>query len=256
MCIVLFSYKVHPKYKLIITSNRDEFYKRPTMQAEFWEDNPNILAGRDLEKGGTWLGITKQGRFATLTNYRDPSSMNKNGNSRGHLVSTYLESNIPPRDYLEQIQSSKISYNGFNLLVGDQSELFYYSRQNNEITKIEPGIHGLSNHSLNTPWPKVILGTTMLKDAMADKFSHHKLFNILKNNSIAKDEDLPDTKVGIELERLLSPIFIESPQYGTRAMTVITVDYNDEVTFIEKALDTETKQWNESFFCFKVQKAL
>jgi len=251
MCTIFLSYRTHPHYKLVLASNRDEFYKRPTAAADFWTENPNILAGQDLEKGGTWLGITKQGRIATLTNFRDLSNMKKNAESRGQLVSDFLETNITPKDYLIQIQKTSKLYNGFNLLVGDSNSLYYYSKYNDEITQVEPGIHGLSNHSLNTPWPKVVLGKNMLKELMDDKLIHHKLFNILKDTTVPRDEDLPDTQIGIELERLLSPIYIESPQYGTRAMTVVTIDYNNEVTFIEKSLDTEVMQWKESFYSFK-----
>lgn len=252
MCIILFAYKSHPQYKLILASNRDEFYKRPSLMAEYWKENPNILAGRDLEQNGTWLGISRLGRIAALTNFRDLSSIKKDAKSRGELVKSFLESNTPPKDYLKEVKDLSDNYNGFNLLVGDASGLYYYSKYNNEIINIESGIHGLSNHSLNTPWPKVVLGKKLLKETIEDKFTHHKLFNILKNNFIPKDEELPDTKVGIELERLLSPIFIVSPQYGTRAMTAITIDYNNEVTFIEKALDTDLEIWNESFYCFKM----
>lgn len=251
MCIILFSYKAHQKYKLVLAANRDEFYKRPTLESYFWKDNPNILAGRDLEKDGTWLGITKQGRFAALTNYRDPSSTIENAESRGQLVSNYLKGELSPKDYLVNVQNSNHLYNGFNLLLGDSSNFYYYSKHNNEIIEIDGGIHGLSNHSLNTPWPKIILGKNMLKEVLEDKFTHHKLFNILRNTTKPKDEELPKTNIDLEWERKLSSIFIESPDYGSRAMTVLTIDYDNEITFIEKSLDASSKKWNESFYSFK-----
>ena len=156
MCIISFHLKQHPAYKLILIANRDEFYGRPTAKAHYWEDAPFLLAGRDLQAMGTWMGITKTGRLAALTNYRDPKATIDHPKSRGKIVSNYLTSTIAPKNYLHSLKEEAHRYNGFNLLVGSVDDLYFYNKAENTIQSLKPGTYSVSNASLNTPWPKVI----------------------------------------------------------------------------------------------------
>jgi uncharacterized protein with NRDE domain len=162
MCLILFAYQRHPRYRLILAANRDEFYARPTAPLGFWADHPQVLAGRDLEQKGTWLGVTRGGRLAAITNYRDPQAIKPNAPSRGHLVSDFLKGSIPPLDYLQDISASAARYSGFNLLVGDPSGLFYFSNHGAVMCRLAPGLYGLSNGLLDIPWPKVDQGKQAL----------------------------------------------------------------------------------------------
>jgi len=226
MCLILLAYDVHPQYRIILAANRDEFYDRPTLPMAFWEDEPGILAGRDLKGGGTWLGISHAGRFSAITNYREPGGPKPGAPSRGHLVSDFLTENLSSRPYLEAVSSVGQAYSGFNLIVADASGLYYYSNRKPGIHQLEPGWHGLSNHLLNTPWPKVERGLALLKSAILgdDPVNMTPLFQLLKDRQIPPDDSLPDTGVGTAWERLLSPVFILSPGYGTRSSSVMLID--------------------------------
>jgi len=236
MCLLLFSYKLHPNYRLVIAANRDEFFERPTRRLDFWDDMPQILAGRDLKDSGTWLGVTRSGRIAALTNFRDPASIKEQAPSRGLLVSNYLEGNQAPQDYLEQIKSAGQVYNGFNLLTGDKNELYYYSNINNEIQKIKPGLYGVSNHLLDTPWPKVEKGKADFKALIEEKktIKPEDIFNVLNNRSRPADDKLPHTGVSLEWERMLAAIFITSKEYGTRSSSAILMEKTGRLTFAER----------------------
>jgi len=239
MCLIFFSYEQHPAYRLVLAANRDEYYERPTQSLDFWEDSPNILAGRDLKQSGTWMGITRNGRFAAITNFRDPASLKPDAPSRGLLVSDFLAGNTSPERYLESIHAVGGKYNGFNLLVGDQSALFWYSNRANGIQKIKPGLYGLSNHLLNTPWHKVENGITELEIVLAEKQSEEQIdieavFRILADGTRPPDDRLPNTGVGLAWERILSPMFVTSETYGTRSSSVLLIKRNGEVTFAER----------------------
>ncbi|RKQ33885.1 NRDE family protein [Oceanobacillus halophilus] len=236
MCLINFHYHDHAKYKLIVAANRDEFYKRPTAPAAYWEDEPTILAGRDLLQMGTWLGVTKKGRFAALTNYRDPKLAETGNISRGEIVKSYLASNETPEEFLSQLQKNKTAYAGFNILLGNHEELFHYNNVLDEVNKVLPGTHGLSNHTLNTPWPKVVKGKKMLHEYINNnqKIDPDELFKITSDSERASDDILPNTGVGIDMERMLSPLFIKSPEYGTRSSTVLLIDNNYNVRFHER----------------------
>src|SRR5699024_3022240 len=158
MCLINFHLQDHPHYKLIVAANRDEFYERPTAQAHFWQDKPYVLAGRDMVQSGTWLGVTKQGRFAALTNFRSAEQVNEDKISRGEIVNNHLEASMQPQVFGQYLLERQDQYDGFNVIVGNQEALFYYSNRHGEVTKVTEGTHGLSNHLLNTPWPKVIKG--------------------------------------------------------------------------------------------------
>lgn len=249
MCIISFDYKQHPKYKLIVVANRDEFYRRPTEAAHFWEDEPNLVAGRDLQARGTWLGMTKDKRFAALTNYRDLDNERADKRSRGEIITNFLTSNDSPQAYLQKLDAISDEYNGFNVLVGSADELYYYGNQQNKIVEIEPGTHSISNHLLNTPWPKVRRARENLSDYISkhEELEVERLFEQLDNRELAKDDLLPDTGVGLELERQLSPIFIQTENYGTRASTVILVSHDNEVTFIERTFNSGSFKFERKF---------
>lgn len=236
MCLINLHLKGHPIYKFILAANRDEAYDRPTKEAHFWQDNPNLLAGRDLRLMGTWMGITKNGRFAALTNYRDPLRIQDDKRSRGEIIQNYLISSIDPEMYIKLIHQDREEYNGFNLLVGNIDELFYYSNISTDSHKLDPGTHSVSNHLLNTPWPKVKTAKQQLADYVRTKenIQAEELFKILANNEEAPVDQLPNTGVGKELEAKLSSIFIRTPHYGTRSSTVLLVDHHNHVTFMER----------------------
>jgi uncharacterized protein with NRDE domain len=255
MCLIAFAYNVHPSYRLILAANRDEFYERPSSPADFWPDQPRVLAGRDLKEDGTWLGVTREGKFAAVTNYRDPSTLKSNAPSRGKLVSRYISGNQDADNYLKKISSQIDKYNGFNLLLGDDNDLFVFPNRG-EKQKLKSGIYGLSNHLLNSPWPKVARSRKMLKAALDKKGAdlEEALFAMLADRHIPPDSKLPSTGIGLEWERLLSSIFIESPVYGTRSSTVLLIGKNRRVRFVEKVFDGNPEPWIASRFSFILEK--
>jgi uncharacterized protein with NRDE domain len=253
MCLILFAWKVLPDFPLVLAANRDEFYERPSAPADFWEDAPDLLAGRDLRDGGTWLGVTREGRVAALTNYRDPASLKTGAPSRGILVSDYLRGRENPEAYLGRIAPEADCFNGFNLLVGDADELLCFSNRGAR-ERLQPGIYGLSNHLLDTPWPKVAQGKSALKALLqAEKgVAPEALFALLADRTRPPDDRLPDTGVGLEWERVLSPLFIESPAYGTRSSTVLLIDRDGCMTFIERVFNGAADPWMTARFEFQI----
>ncbi|MFS0574011.1 NRDE family protein [Sporosarcina sp. 179-K 3D1 HS] len=236
MCLINFHFQDHPIYHLIVAANRDEFYERPTAPAHFWEDKPNLLAGRDLSQHGTWLGVTKDGRFAALTNFRDVNQKTNDVRSRGEIVTDFLDSDVTASEFLQALQQKREEYAGFNVIVGTPDELLYYSNIQNEVATISPGTHGLSNHFLDTPWPKVVRGKAGVQEVATQNCAIQPdiLFDVLANAEPFPDEQLPNTGVGEELERVLSSLFIQSEGYGTRSSTVLLVDHENNVTFVER----------------------
>jgi uncharacterized protein with NRDE domain len=238
MCLILFAYEIYPQYPLVLLANRDEFHERPTAPAAFWEDAPRVLGGRDLRAGGTWMGVTRDGRWAALTNYRDPAAEQSAGPSRGHLVGDYLRRPVSAAEYMEGVTEQRHRYSGFNLLVGDAEQIFYLSNRDEAgPRRLRPGVYGLSNHLLDSAWPKVRHGKRELQARIAGDSAADidGLFGILATTDPAPDPELPDTGVGRELERVLSPLFIVSPAYGTRASTVMLIDRSGGVEFIERS---------------------
>lgn len=237
MCLILFAYDCHPDYLLILAANRDEYYGRPAERAHFWVEHPYILAGRDLEQSGTWLGITRHGRFAALTNFRDPGSTKANARSRGLLVREYLTSLGEPSGFIAEVDRARDEYNGFNLLLMEGASMWHYSNRSGSLKKVSPGIHGLSNHLLDTPWPKVVKGKEALRRSIEGGagVSADRLFDILAGREQARDEELPRTGVTLEWERLLSSAFIQSEIYGTRASTVLLIERSGRVRFYERS---------------------
>lgn len=252
MCIIFFAYKSHPNYRLIVAANRDERYARPTDRAHFWHDEPNILAGRDLEKMGSWLGITKTGRFAALTNFRNPNENQQNKQSRGQIVRNFLAGNESPRDFLVQLQQERNNYPGFNALTGNDDSLVYYSNYENEIKQLNPGIYGLSNHLLDTPWPKIEKGKRRMEALLQHRtVGVNDLFDLLKDAEPAPKHKLPNTGVPKDLEKQLSSIFIKTPHYGTRCSTIITVDHSGNVFFSERTFPNRNNL-NDRTFQFQI----
>ncbi len=253
MCLIFISIRNHPTYKLIVAANRDEFYQRKTEPASFWTDHPGIVGGRDLEASGTWMAMSKNGKISMVTNYRDPLNINPKAPSRGQLVSDYLLNGSPPKEYLKSIKVNGKVYNGFNLIVGSADELYYYSNYAEAVEEIQPGLHGLSNHLLNTPWPKVNKGKEKMKSILASTdIDPVKLFDLLYDDSKAADEKLPETGVGLERERMLSSMFIKSPGYGTRCSTVVMIDHANDVYFSERVYDLKTFEYTSRVFEFKI----
>lgn len=252
MCLIFLSLKQHASYKLIVAANRDEFYIRKTAAADFWTDEPNILGGRDLEAGGTWLGMNRNGKLSMITNYRDPKNIDPHAPSRGKLVSDFLSNDTGAREYLESLQPSAKKYNGFNLITGTTESLCYFSNYREGITEMNKGLFGLSNHLLDTPWPKVVKGKKLMTEIIAGKFVPKDLFHLLYNEEVASDDLLPETGIGLPRERALSSMFIKSPGYGTRCSTVILVDNDNQVFFAERVYDLTTFEFSEKSFSFKI----
>lgn len=222
MCLILFAWQARARYRLVLAANRDEFYARPAAPMDWWPERPTVLAGRDLEAGGTWFGVTRDGRFAAVTNHRDPHRNVDGRPSRGALVADYLGGDAAPGDYLAALARRGEDYNGFNLLVGDRETLWYYGNRDGAPRPLAPGVYGLSNALLDTPWPKVRHGKHALATALAQpEVAPEALFTLLAERREAPDAELPATGVSLEWERRLSPLFIASEHYGTRCSTVL-----------------------------------
>jgi len=235
MCLIFVAYRQRADYPLVIAANRDEFYRRPSATAHHWNDAPQVLAGRDLQALGTWLGITREGRFAAITNFRDPRRNRDAAPSRGQLVRDYLCGDISPQAYCQAISSSAAAHNGFNLLLGDRHEFWYFASEGDRARALKPGLYGLSNRLLDTPWPKVVRGKEIFRRLLTnERLEETALLRMLADRTCPPDEMLPDTGVGLPWERTLAPIFIHSDHYGTRSSTAILVTAEGRVQFTER----------------------
>lgn len=249
MCLITFAWQCHKEYPLIVLANRDEFYKRSTQPADYWEDHPHVLAGRDLEAGGTWMGVSTRGRWAALTNYRDPQNILANVPSRGELTTNFLTSNLSSKEYLSSVKNSGKVYNGFNLLVGDAKELGYYNNIDHKIISVPAGVHALSNGLLNTAWPKVENARHKLEQSLkADQIHMDGLIREMLDDEVAEDAELPSTGVPYEWEKALSAMFISSPEYGTSITTVLRLSDIGVVDFIEHSHAVNGKQEVKKYF--------
>jgi uncharacterized protein with NRDE domain len=236
MCLLLFSYRIHPDYRLIVAANRDEFYTRPTAALDYWADHPDVLAGRDLKGNGTWLGVTRYGRLAAVTNYREPTAHIENPPSRGRLIGDFLIGNASAQRYLKIVSKISNAYDGFNLIAGDPAGLYYYSNRAPCVRQLQPGFYGISNHLIDTPWPKIKKGKALLQGQLCgrEKIDVEKIWEILADRTLPADKNLPDTGVGLEWERILAPLFISSQDYGTRSSSIILMEYSGRTTFMER----------------------
>jgi len=238
MCLIVFALDRHPRYRLVLAANRDEYFSRPTASAAFWHDAPQVLAGRDLEAGGTWLGMTTERRLAAVTYYREPVAPLHQPPSRGKLAADFLTGTMAPEEYLERLRREEEKYGGFNVLFGDDGGLFYHTNRGDVSVRVTAGIHGLSNGLLDTPWPKVLAARKGLEHLLqSDVVEPEALFAILADRRAFPDPLLPDTGFGVERERHLSPIFIAGSDYGTRSSTVVLIGRDNRQTFLERTYD-------------------
>lgn len=225
MCLIVFAWQVVPGMPLVAAGNRDEFYERPATPAGWWDDHPHVYAGRDLRGGGTWMGITRDGRFAAITNIREPSEKRSDAPTRGALVADYLSGHISAQEYVDRISPRARQYNGFNLLVGDRHQLIWYSNGEPDDERngkpLAPGVYGLSNGALDSPWPKVVRTKAQFASLLCQGAPHEAYFDMLSDTTRASDCRLPRTGVSLEWERILSAVCIDSPEYGTRSSTVV-----------------------------------
>ncbi len=240
MCLIIFDWQ--PEHKqLLLAANRDEFHARPTQAAQWWKDAPHIYGGRDLEMGGTWLAVSAKGRFAAITNYRHPDATSY-PRSRGELPRRFLESTQSAHVFARSLLAEDEAFAGYNLLLCDGDELVYHSNRGTEAMLIEGGRHVLSNHQLNTGWPKAKRINQHFAQALSQSSSQEALINdlldALCDETIADDDQLPSTGVALDVERMLSPIFIRSPNYGTRSSTVLNFIGGDSTTFIERSFNS------------------
>ena len=254
MCILFVAVNQHKDYPLIIAANRDEFFDRPTSPSAFWEGDPDLLAGKDEQAGGTWMGINRSGRIAALTNIRDPQKINIEATTRGELVSHYLQGKQQVNDYLKCLQNTRDNYNGYNLLFGPWQDLSVYNNHLNQTQKLSTGVYGLSNASLNSPWPKISKGTFKLEEYCHDghPIETDKLFALLKDSTQAADAHLPQTGIPLVWERRLSSIFILGEEYGTRSSTILLIDKNQHVTWQERSFDNNAACIAERNYNFNI----
>jgi uncharacterized protein with NRDE domain len=236
MCVILFATRAHPQYPLIVAANRDEAYDRPAAPASFWADHQNVFAGRDLDKGGTWLGIALNARFAAITNYRQRPRAVQAPRSRGEITRNYLTGSSDAVDYLRSLDAHKDDYRGYSVIAGTLAQLYFHSNRAEGVRPIAPGVHGLSNRLLDEPWPKVQQGISVLAGLLdaGERELTENLFGLLADRTVAPDHLLPDTGIGLERERDVSPPFIVGASYGTRASTVLLVSADGEVFFCER----------------------
>jgi uncharacterized protein with NRDE domain len=236
MCLILIAWQAHADYPLVVAANRDEFFARPSAAAAFWPEAPQVLAGRDLEAGGTWLGISREQRFAALTNYREGGQAATKARSRGALVADFLTGAASPSAYQKQVAARGADYNGFNLFVADGQHLAYYANRGDSPPRVlSPGIYGLSNHLLDTPWPKLATAKASFAKALAELPSQAAFFDLLADQEIVADSHLPETGVPLAWERILSAVFVRSEDYGTRASTLLVRHRGGLTTLIERS---------------------
>jgi uncharacterized protein with NRDE domain len=252
MCLILLAVAASPEYPLVIAANRDEFFARETSPAGFWPGT-ELLAGQDRLQGGSWFGLTRQGRLAMVTNVRTPRA-ETSSLSRGHLVRDYLLSAATPEAFLDRVIEPADKYPGFNLILGDIDALYFASNRSQTQGRLAAGIHGLSNASLDTPWPKVARGRQALKDCLesADDRLIERLFDLLNDRQVAADAELPETGVSREWERVLSARFIQSADYGTRSSTLLLVDRSRQALFIERSFASGGDCCNEQRFALQL----
>ncbi|GJJ01895.1 hypothetical protein RugamoR64_24330 [Duganella rhizosphaerae] len=245
MCLIVFAWRVIPAVPLVAAANRDEFYQRATAPAAPWPEHPQIFAGRDLQAGGSWMGITqpaagsKASRFAAITNIRAPSEHRDDAPSRGHLVADYLAGNMTPQEYVDAIRADAGAYNGFNLVLSDGDTLIWFSNRGDDDPRngkpLEPGVYGLSNALLDAPWPKVLKTKAQFASLLCLGAPDDAYFEMLADTTPAPDQRLPETGVPLDLERMLSAVRIESPSYGTRTSTVVKL-YADAPATLQEML--------------------
>lgn len=253
MCLIAFAYKTHPDYKLILTANRDEFYARPTSAATWWDDHSMILGGRDLQALGTWMAVQKDGRFAAVTNFRDIKNIRDDARSRGDLPTNFLLNGDASTEYANRIFESGNEYNGFNLLTMDE-EMAHVSNYDSKVNVLAPGVYGLSNALLDTPWPKVTKAKNSFNEVIKNSFTMEDLIGVMQDTEMAEDDELPETGIGYEWEKAISAMCIQMPEYGTCCTTAITISYDREVNFMEKSYPVGDRKDQTVSHSFLIEK--
>lgn len=234
MCLITFAHRAHSEFPLLVAANRDEYYDRPTAGIHFWDERPELAAGRDLAAGGTWMGITRSGRFAAITNHRNPPSTPAAPRSRGLLTLDFLAGSEEPGDYLAGLAAQGGQYAGFNLVVGQGEDLWYFSNIEGKPRRLASGVYSLSNGLLDSGWPKQRSAERRLAELLGRDIDHGLLEQTVNDRAPSEDAHLPDTGIGLELERALSSQFIVMPRYGTRATTTLAIHESGGVEMIER----------------------
>jgi uncharacterized protein with NRDE domain len=239
MCLALIAAQVREDLPLVLAANRDEFHARPAAPAAFWGEAPGLLAGRDLSAGGTWLGVTRSGRVAFLTNHRDPRSHRERAPSRGALVAEFLKGEENPGDFLRRKEKEGPIYNGFHLVVGDARQLWYFTNTEGSVRQLAPGIHGISNGPVDEPWPKVTRSTERLARLLESPSppAPEALLQLLSDRERSPDAALPSTGIPLEWERALSSAFVVHGGYGTRCSTALLASKDGKLRFVERSFD-------------------
>lgn len=251
MCLALVALDAHPRYRCVIAANRDEFHARRTEAAHWWSDG--VLAGRDLVAGGTWFGITRDGRWALVTNFREGIPRDPHAPSRGNLVTQMLRTRAAPLVAGAALLSDGGRYHGFNLLAGNGTGAAFASNRSSGALALGRGIHGLSNHLLDTPWPKLLRSKARLAAWLADDDpAIDAAFALLADREPASDATLPATGVSPHWERLLSSPFIINPEYGTRSSTILLIETGGNARFVERSFDATGRPAGEVAFAFHV----
>jgi uncharacterized protein with NRDE domain len=252
MCLILLLWRVRPEFPCVLAANRDELHDRPSASADWWPGSAGILAGKDLKAGGTWLGVGRDGRFAALTNYRDGAAARESVPSRGRLVTEVLESRASVTDTLDRLRAAGPRYSPFNMIFSDGDRLGVYESAGGHGRELAPGVFGLSNHLLDTPWPKVRNAKSALSSALTDLADENAILHLLRDDRPAPDHELPGAGVRPEWERLLSSAFIRSDGYGTRCTTVFRIDRNGGAQFDEWSWDRAGDETGRKTFRFDV----
>ncbi len=251
MCLIVFCWHAHPEYRLVLAANRDEYHARPARDAHWWPDLQHVLAGRDLQAGGSWLAVSRKGRFATVTNYREMQRSTGRLRSRGEIVSKFIGSDASPRDFVSSIDGAK--YAGYSLLAADRRQMVYWSNRGQEPSVLDPGVYGLSNADLDEAWPKVLRSRDTLKrlidDGTADETS---LMRLLADRTPAPVDEIDSSQLPFPLARALSAPFIVSGEYGTRCSTTLLWSYDDNVEFCERNFDSSGELAGTRRFRFRM----
>lgn len=254
MCLIVFAWQSHPEYKLVLAANRDEFHNRPSQPLHWWPDEPDVLAGRDLQAGGSWLATHRRGRFVTVTNYREQQTPGRKLSSRGELVTDFVSSNRSAADYADAITGNK--YAGFNFLATDDDELWYVSNRGDKPTRLSAGVYGLANASIDTPWPKTVSSRTKLRALIeSNTVNETTLMQVMADRTMSSVADVDAGHLPFELRRALTAPFIVSPDYGTRCSTTVLWSHTGKVSLSERRFDREGKLHGESRFSYSIDHA-
>jgi uncharacterized protein with NRDE domain len=249
MCLIVFAWKTHPEYRLVMAANRDELHNRPAQELHWWPDHPEILAGRDLQAGGTWLAAGRSGRIAAVTNYREQLDRRSGARSRGELVSNFVRSEVAAVEYCSSLQAKR--YAGFSLLTIDHDDLCYVSNRCDAATSLSPCIYGLRNASLDTPWPNLLRSRAALADLVATgRLNESELFRLMADRKPAAIEEVASDGLPFGQARALTAPFILTAEYGTRCTTAVMWDYAGKISVTEKRFDAAGQPVGESRFSF------